>query len=127
MPLVEHRGLDFVQYDPRPQPEPEYTAGDVWGAAMRLENDVAAIIDLATRPTFPRQEGFDLGRTLKERGLWEDRNHFIDVESVDELEYRAARLERERRDREVLARAGWAGVGDRKSTRLNSSHVKISY
>src|SRR5690606_34543810 len=56
-------------------------------------------------------EGFDLGRTLKERGLWEDRNHFIDVESVDELEYRAARLERERRDREVLARAGWAGVG----------------
>ena len=75
MPLVEYDGLGFTQYDPRP--EAQEPTGSTWAAAFRLENDVAALIDLASRPVFQPTEGFDLGAELKARNLWEDRDHYL--------------------------------------------------
>src|SRR5690606_41972022 len=57
------------------------------------------------------------------------------AERVDHRRERIAQLVSERREEFVLAAVGRAQrllgvaalVGDRKSTRLNSSHVKISY
>ena len=109
MPLVEYDGLGFTQYDPRP--EEQAPVGSPWGAAFRLENDVAAMVDLTSRPVFQPTEGFDLGKELKARNLWEDRDHYLGARSNEELDYRSRRLAQERQDRDTLERSGWAGVG----------------
>lgn len=127
MPLREHRGLGPVMYEPVPERQEEQapTAGDVWSSAWHLENDMAAWYDHATKPVFQPTPGFDLTKTLKDKGLWEDREHFLSVGSYDELDYVAGQLAEERQRRETLERAGWAGIGAAVATGIASPTMFI--
>lgn len=80
-------------------------------AAMRLENDVLAVWDMFTAPTFPADPAFDNYTVTRASPYWDNyRNAFIGVNSQAQWDFIAAKIERETKDRELLASAGVGGM-----------------
>lgn len=80
-------------------------------AATEMENDIYNGIQLLTRPEFPEDPNFDVMKSLKDDGLWDDfRMNFVNVRSAEEYKFVAAKIAREEENRQVLARAGIPGI-----------------
>jgi outer membrane murein-binding lipoprotein Lpp len=84
--------------------------GETFGAAFRQENDVFAVADLLKRQAFPRQQGFDLVNSLEQRGLVDEGDAYVGVQSDAELDDRIQRRRKEATDRDTLSRAGIPGL-----------------
>ena len=83
----------------------------VIGAAFRLENSTVAVYDLLTQPTFEADPAFDNTSITKASPYWNDyRDAFIGVQSQEHWDYIAAKIEQEKRDRELLSAAGIGGM-----------------
>lgn len=95
--------------DVRPTRTPSW--GDTFSSAFRLENDVVNALELMRKPIFPRNPMFDLGKRLKEEDLWDfERDDFISAQSEEEFQYLLQKRNRDKRDKDTLARAGWGGI-----------------
>jgi hypothetical protein len=118
MPLVEHKlGREFNQFERAVEEPTQPTPGDTFGAAWHLENDVANIVDLLSRPAFLPQDGFTVGPALRDydvknrTNMFEQyRDRFIGVQSEDEMTYVIKRINDQNVQRDTLERAGWLGV-----------------
>lgn len=96
---------------PAPTLAPGTTIGQVIGAAFRLENSTVAVYDLLTQPTFEADPAFDNTSITKASPYWNDyRDAFIGVQSQEHWDYIAAKIEQEKRDRELLSAAGVGGM-----------------
>lgn len=83
----------------------------VIGAAFELNSDVAAALDLFSRPTFPEDPSFDpmpLIADTKYEEFYLDR--FVGVRSEPEARSVMARIDREEKLRETVARGGIPGT-----------------
>lgn len=112
MPFAEHDPSSaFWEFRPE-QKEPEAPGlVESLGPAFRMENDVAAVGQLMARPRFEPDPNFDLHAELGASPLARDHaNDFVGVDSKEEFEYRARKIEEEQRQRELLSSAGGAGV-----------------
>ena len=84
--------------------EPEPTFGQTVGAAMRMENDVWNFYDMINRPRMEKAQSFDLVESLKKRNLLNQGEHYLDVYSEAELDWKTAKIKREEKDRRTLDR-----------------------
>lgn len=91
------------------QPErPAWT--DVLGAGFALENDMLAIANAVTRPHHAPDPDFNIMEALEHSDLGLDYfRHLAVAQSAAEFEEISHRLRREKRNRELLAGAGWGG------------------
>lgn len=106
MPLVDDKGgIYFPTPSPDPEPTPFYA-----DSAFRLENDVYAAMQLMQRPSFPTDYTYDLGADLKERGLWDQKEYFVESASKAQTDFMVNQFKREMADRQSLASAGTAGM-----------------
>lgn len=119
MPFVQHKlGREFNQFETAPAPEPPAPSiGDVFGAAWHLENDVANVLDLMSKPSFTPQSDFRVGPALRDYDVQnrtsyfeQYRDNFLGVQSEDEMLYKINKINEETAQRETLARAGWLGM-----------------
>jgi hypothetical protein len=119
MPFVEHKlGRDFNSFEPAPIPEPqEPGVWDTFESAFKLENTVANVIDLSSRPAFEPQEGFKVRTAVTDYDTQNRTNFFenysdafLGVQSEDEMLDTIRRLKEDEVNRDVLGRAGWLGV-----------------
>lgn len=118
MPIVPHKiGREFNTYEEPFKEETSPGVLDTFGAGWRLENDVANAVDYMSRPSFPPQEGFTVGKALRDydvnnrTSFFEDyRDNFLGVQSEDEMVYTINRINKQNQDRETLERAGFLGV-----------------
>lgn len=110
MPQVAQMKTGFTTYSAPTAPEDTAPTGeDIISSAIHSENDIYNVYELATRTTPKPDPNFDIIKTLNDRGLWDRRDDFIGVRSGEEFDQLSAKITREDRDREVLARSGWAG------------------
>lgn len=82
-----------------------------FGAAMRLENPVANVVDLMTRPTYAPVDGYNPLEAV--RGTKYERDYLDDVigiRSPQEMDAFRARVDREEADKRMLHDAGGWGV-----------------
>lgn len=80
-------------------------------AAFELENDVINTYDLMTRPTRSPDPDFDIVPRLKQDGLWDNfRNNFIGVFNEADYNDTFARIQREERNKQIVAAAGPVGT-----------------
>lgn len=89
---------------------PEPTFGQTVGAAMRMENDVWNFYDMINRPRMEKAQSFDLVESLKKRNLLNQGEHYLDVYSEAELDWKTAKIKREEKDRRTLAASGYLGL-----------------
>lgn len=119
MPFVEHKaGRDFNTFETAQAPE---RAGpglwDTFEAAFKMENTVANVVDLQSRPVFEPQQNFKVRPAIQQYDL-ENRTNmfeqygdaFLGVQSQDEMLYTIQRIKQEEENRDTLSRAGWLGV-----------------
>lgn len=112
MPIVKNEPRGFVGY-PIIQPEVKPVSppfSDTIRAAFEMESSVVNAVDLLTRPSYEEDRGFDLGKHLKDNNLWEDRDYYTAARSEAEARDIQARISAERKNREVLAQSGVAGI-----------------
>lgn len=97
---------------PLAPPAPEATLPEVIGAAFAQENAVVAGIDLLTRPTYRTDPNFDILNWMGDRSdvLLNHRDRFVGLSSADEAEAVLGRIEREKKQRELLDSSGLPGV-----------------
>lgn len=118
MPLVPHKiGREFNQFEVPQAPEREPGWGETFSAGWRMENDVANALDYMSRPTFQPQDGFTVGKALRDYDVnnrtsffEQHRDSFLGVQSEEEMLYVMNRINKQNADRETLERAGWLGV-----------------
>jgi hypothetical protein len=118
MPFVEHRlGREFntLQAPEEKKPDPGFL--DTFYAGFKMENSVLNAADYASRPAFLPQDGFQVGKALREfdtanrSTLFEQyRDQFLGVQSEDEMNYKISRIREQEQNRDTLSRAGWLGV-----------------
>lgn len=107
---IEQQKFGFSTPLVREPDESPPNLSDVVGAAFRQENDILNFLDVATRKTIPRDPNFKLRETLEQSPYWEDRERFLGVESQDEFNATAARIEKEKKDRATYAAGGVTGL-----------------
>lgn len=101
----------YSQYSvQREEPRPAPGLAETVGAAFKMENDVLNAYEHLTAPDYLPDPEFDLGRNLKEKGLWELRDDYLGVRSAQEMDYRTNQISEEQKNRQTLAEAGWGGV-----------------
>lgn len=104
--------LDFKNYGETPPPEVSPNAGEIWGAAFEMNNDVLNAYQYLTRPGFKANPTFDLVGKLKASKYWDTgyRENFLGVKSEEEFNSVASRVDNEDKNRDIYLRAGWAGT-----------------
>jgi hypothetical protein len=134
MPFVEDTPRGFNQFTAPEVDAPEPTFSETIGAAFRMENDVTNVLDALSRPAFAPQEGFQIGKSLRDydvqnrSSLFEDyRDQFLGVSSEEEMLYKIQRIRKQEADRETISRAGWLGVTAAVSAGLASPTVFLPF
>lgn len=135
MTIVEHKdSRGFNQFTPVAAPEVEPSFGETVASAFRMENDVTNVLDALSRPSFPRQDGFEVGKALRDydvknrSSLFNDyRNSFLGVTSEDEMLYTIQRIRKQEADRDTIARSGWLGVSAAISAGLASPTIFLPF
>lgn len=101
----------YSQYSvQREEPRPAPGFSETVTSAFKMENDVLNAYERITAPDYLPDPEFDLGRNLKEKGLWELRDDYLGVRSAQEMDYRTNQIQEEQKNRQTLAEAGWGGV-----------------
>src|SRR5574343_239073 len=110
MPFVDDKPINeiFDPIMPEPvEPKPAPSLLDVPGAAMRLENDIYAGVELMSTPKPKVDLGFNLVEEAKKREV--DPRYFIDAVNADHLDSLIAKKKQEEDDNEILDESGWVG------------------
>lgn len=118
MPFVEHKlGREFNQFEPPEVATEEPSFAETIESAFRIDNDVINVLDMMGRPTFAAQEGFKIGKALKDYDLENRsnmfdayRDEFLGVSSEEEMLYTIQRIRKQEADRDTISRSGWLGV-----------------
>jgi len=118
MPFVEHKlTRDFNTLERSEIVKPEPTVAETISAAFALENDVINTLDLMSRPAFESQQGFEIGKSLREydtensSSIFDDyKDNFLGVNSEEEMLFKIQRIRQEEAQKETISRAGWLGV-----------------
>jgi len=118
MPFVEHKvGREFNTFERPAEERADPSLGDTFSAAWHLENDVANVLDMMSRPTFTPQEGFRVGPKLRDydtenrTDLFEKyRWRFMGVQSEDEMLHTIGRIREQEMQRDTLQRSGALGI-----------------
>lgn len=113
MPLVQDTSRDFNQFDAPEQAQPAPTFAETVNSAFALENDVANVLDMLDRPSFPAAPDFRVGKALRDydlqnrTSLFADyRDEFLGVRSPEEMLYKIQRIRKQEADRDTLSRSG---------------------
>jgi hypothetical protein len=96
--------------DDVPKPSPGLTA--TLGSAFRQSNEVASLLsnrDVSTADRYRIDPDFDLFKRLKDDGIEDQTDSYLDVFNSRAYEARRAQLDMETKDREVLDAAGFWG------------------
>jgi hypothetical protein len=106
MPFVEHKaGRDFNTFETTQAPSAEGPGlWDTFEAAFKLENTVANVADLISRPVFEPQQGFKVRPAIQQYDLENRTNMFEQYGDAFQ------RIKQEEENRDTLGRAGWLGV-----------------
>lgn len=107
---------DFTQ--PRGQqqaPQEDVSFTTLMGSAFRQENDVVNLWQLMQRERPPVDTNFSLSNRIEQMGedndLWMRHSGLLaTAQSDDEFDWLKQKIEREERDRQILASQGWAGM-----------------
>lgn len=119
MPFVEQNDVGgFVAEPILPKEKPSPSLTDTLGAAFRLENDVVAAYDLATRDRgFKPDANFNAITRLRDfdtenrTSLYDNyKENFIGVRSQEEFQSVLDRINKEQLDKETLEAAGAGGT-----------------
>lgn len=119
MPFVEDTQRGFNIPEPKaPEEKPEPGLWETFAAGFRMENPVVNATDLMSRDRFsPVQDDFKIGKALRDfdtqnrTNIFENyRDHFLGVQSEDEMLSTINRIRQQEQDRDTLSRAGWLGV-----------------
>ena len=86
------------------------TFNQSFDASMFTENDVQNVLRYKEYKSFPPDPTFDLVKSLESRNLWDDRDMYLGSRSESEVDYRSSRIAEERKQRDIVQRAGWMGV-----------------
>jgi hypothetical protein len=119
MPQTIYKPLEqpFTSYLPPQDPQKDdnrsffESFGESIAPGFRQVNIISNMIELGQKKDFPEEPNFDLAGSMKLKGLWDtpDRDNYVGVRSNAELDYRAGRIAKQRKDQDTLARAGWGG------------------
>jgi hypothetical protein len=81
------------------------------GAAFNLENDVVNLLDYMSQPTFKPDPEFNLLKEFRARNLpTEWLPMLAETNSTEEFDAKLAKVQKEYRDKAVLAASGWTGT-----------------
>lgn len=118
MPFVEHKGTrDFNILEAAENKQEDPGLWNTFEAGFRMENPAINAADLMSKPAFLPQDGFQVGKSLRDydtqnrSNLFETyRDQFLGVQSDDEMNYVINRIRQQEQDHDTLSRAGWLGV-----------------
>lgn len=103
-------GIRIAPVGDQPLPSPGFAP--TVGAAFRQSNEVASFLssrDVSTADRYRIEEGFDLFKSLKDDGIEENEDAFLDVFNAQAYAARKAQVEMEAEDRHTLDAAGFWG------------------
>lgn len=95
---------------PAPEQVKAPTIDKTFEAAFGLENDVLAAADLLSQPTHQPDSEYRLGQDLKDRGLWDARDEFIQSQSREETDFLVQKREQELAYKRTLMASGAPGI-----------------
>lgn len=117
MPFVEDTPREFNTLTAPVVEKPEPGLWSTFEAGFRMENPAVNAADAMSRPAFQPQEGFQIGKALRDfdtqnrSNLFERfRDQFLGVQSEEEMTYTINRIKQQEEDHDTLSRAGWLGV-----------------
>lgn len=83
----------------------------VWGAAFRLENVVGSMLSKEKTDFGEWEEGFNPLDPEHLEGYEQFADRFIDARTPTRMEQIKRQIDRELRDRDIIHRSGWDGIG----------------
>ncbi|HEY9155588.1 MAG TPA: hypothetical protein VIM69_10675 [Opitutaceae bacterium] len=117
MVLIKQNARTFNEF-PAPVPEEKEppTWGDMFSAALSMDNDVVNFVDAVSAPKNTPEPDFRLGTSLKEydvengTSFFDDyQDSFVGDQSRADMLYTIQKIREEEKNRDILARSGWAG------------------
>lgn len=121
MPIIDDRARGFTNMLETAAPEraeadtPGWT--DLFAAGFRLDNDVVNAVELMSRPAFKTDLNYNAADDIlqydRENGtdFWDNyRDNFAGTGSQEQTRYIMSQIQQENRDRQTLARGGFAGM-----------------